>query len=166
MLLSCEISVKEIKKVTKQKDPPELIGKDIEYTFTDSTRLMYKIRAKEFIQEKAEIAIYELPKGGNLSSYDHAGDIVWQMKAGYARSTEDGTLWEFRNDVEAISNNGKTINTELLFWNQKEGELYSDKYVRITYKDGQVLEGKNFTSDEKFETIRMTKITGSGYIKK
>lgn len=166
MLLSCENNIKEIRRITTQSEPAELHGKNIEYTFTDSTRLMYKIQAPEFIQQKMSVAIYVLPKGGNLTSFDKEGNIIWKMKAGYAKSTKEGSLWEFRNNVEAVSSEGKTINTELMYWDQKKGELYSDKYVRIAYKDGQILEGSSFSSDEKFETIRLSKVTGTGYLNK
>ena len=165
MLLSCENSIKEVQDLTNRKDTPEVSGKDIEFIRTDSTRIVYRAYAVEFIQVKNEEAEYnEFPKGGKLISYDDDETQAWQIKANYAKNIKSDELWELRNDVEAISDDGKKINTELLYWDQKKKLIYSDQYVRITTADNQVLEGNSFTSDEKMNKITLKKVTGEVYL--
>jgi LPS export ABC transporter protein LptC len=166
MLLSCENSIKEVKTLTDQKVRPELSGKEIEFVYTDSTRMVYRAMAPRFIQMNTEDDKYqEFPDGGKLVSYKEDGTVEWQIRANYAKNFEEDMLWELRNDVEAVTNDGKVINTELLYWDQKKQEIYSDKYVRITTADDQVLEGNSFNADEKFHHFTLRKVTGEVYLK-
>jgi LPS export ABC transporter protein LptC len=165
MLLSCENSIKEVQNVTSKNENPELSGEDIEFIFTDSTRIKYRAYAVEFTQIKTEDAQYdEFQKGGKVISYEKDGSVAGEIKANYAKHFENDKLWELRNDVVAVSDDGKTINTELMYWDQGKGLIYSDQYVRITTDDGQVLEGNSFSSDDKMNRIVLKKVQGEVYL--
>ena len=165
MLLSCENSIKEVQDATSKEDTPEMSGEGVEFIYTDSTRIVHRAFAVEFTQITTEGKAYdEFPKGGKLISYDEDGTVAGQIEAKYAKHLVSDQLWELRNDVVALSDDGKTINTELMYWDQKKGEIYSDQYVRITDKDGQVLEGNSFSSDEKMDAIILKKVSGEVYL--
>jgi LPS export ABC transporter protein LptC len=161
MLFSCENSIKEVNKVTKKDNTPLLSGENVDFTYTDSTKTIYKARAIEFIQVKKEDEeYYEFPKGGFLNSFNEDEVSEWEIKADYAKHFIKEQLWELRNNVVAKGTDGKIINTELLYWDQKKGRIYSDRYVRITTADGQVLEGNSFESDDKLNKIVLSKVKG------
>jgi len=165
MLLSCENSLKEVESITVQEIRPELYGENVEFIYTDSTRIQYKAFAIEFLQMKTEEEEYnEFPKGGSVISFNEDGSEAWQIKSNYAKNFTKDELWELRNDVVAVSDDGKTINTELLYWDQKKNEIYSDQYVRITTKDNQVLEGNSFTADDKLNRIRLSQVSGQVFL--
>jgi len=165
MLLSCENNIKEVESLTVQEIRPELYGENVEFIYTDSTRIQYKAFAIEFLQMKTEEEEYnEFPKGGNVISYNEDGTQAWQIKSNYAKNLVEDQLWELRNDVVAVSDDGKTINTELLYWDQKKKEIYSDQYVRITEKDGQMLEGNSFTADDKLNRIILSRVSGEVFL--
>jgi len=165
MLLSCENSIKEVESLTVQEIRPELYGENVEFIYTDSTRIQYKAFAIEFLQMKTEEEEYnEFPKGGNVIQYNEDGSQAWKIKSNYAKNFVADQLWELRNDVVATSDDGKTINTELLYWDQKKKEIYSDQYVRITEKDGQMLEGNSFTADDKLNRIILSRVSGEVYL--
>ncbi|MDE5420104.1 LPS export ABC transporter periplasmic protein LptC [Labilibaculum sp. DW002] len=166
MLLSCENNIKEVQDATSKEDTPEVSGEEVEFIYTDSTRIVHRAFAVEFTQITTEGKEYdEFPKGGKLISYDKDGTVAGQIEAKYAKHIVSEQLWELRNDVVAVSDDGKTINTELMYWDQKKGEIYSDQYVRITDEDGQVLEGNSFSSDEKMNNIILKKVSGEVYLK-
>ena len=165
MLLSCENNIKEVESLTVQEIRPELYGENVEFIYTDSTRIQYKAFAIEFLQMKTEEEEYnEFPKGGNVISYNEDGTQAWKIKSNYAKNLVKDELWELRNDVVAVSDDGKTINTELLYWDQKKQEIYSDQYVRITEKDGQMLEGNSFTADDKLNRIILSRVSGEVFL--
>ncbi|MDQ1772144.1 LPS export ABC transporter periplasmic protein LptC [Labilibaculum sp. A4] len=165
MLLSCENSIKEVQSITSNEKNPERSGKDVEFIFTDSTRIKYRAFAVEFIDVKTEDKEYQdFPKGGKITSYDDDGTVAGQIEANYAKHFTSDQLWELRNKVIAVSDDGKTINTELMYWDQGKGLIYSDQYVRITTDDGQVLEGIGFSSDDKMDKITLKKVTGEVYL--
>ncbi|PKQ60809.1 LPS export ABC transporter periplasmic protein LptC [Labilibaculum filiforme] len=165
MLLSCENSIKEVQSITSNEKAPERSGKNVEFIFTDSTRIKSRAFALEFLEVKTEDSEYQdFPKGGRITSYDKDGSIAGQIEANYAKHLISDQLWELRNKVVAISDDGKNINTELMFWDQGKGLIYSDQYVRITTDDGQVLEGIGFSSDDKMNKITLKKVTGEVYL--
>ncbi|RXQ89890.1 LPS export ABC transporter periplasmic protein LptC [Ancylomarina salipaludis] len=165
MLLSCENSIKEVKSITAEETRPEIYGENVEFIFTDSTRIQYKAFAIEFLQIKNEEEEYnEFPKGGNVISYNKDGSQAWTIKSNYAKNIVKDMIWELRNDVVAVSDDGKTINTELMYWDQKNQKIYSDQYVRITKKDGQMLEGNSFTADDKLNHISLSRVSGEVFL--
>lgn len=166
MLLSCENNIKEVESITAQATHPEVYGENVEFVFTDSTRIQYKAYAIEFVQVKTEEEEYnEFTKGGNLVYYNDDGSQAWTIKCNYAKNFVKDKLWELRNDVVAVSDGGKTINTELMYWDQEKGKIYSDQYVRITEKDGQMLEGNSFTADNGLDRIVLSQVSGEVFLK-
>ncbi|MBL4560004.1 MAG: LPS export ABC transporter periplasmic protein LptC [Labilibaculum sp.] len=165
MLLSCENSIKDVQSITSQTKSPERSGKDVEFIFTDSTRIKNRAFAVEFIEVITEDNEYQdFPKGGKITSYNDDGTVAGQIEANYAKHFVSDQLWELRNNVVAVSDDGKTINTELMYWDQGKELIYSDQYVRITTDDGQVLEGTGFSSDDKMNKITLKKVTGEVYL--
>ncbi|MGZ2371245.1 LPS export ABC transporter periplasmic protein LptC [Ancylomarina sp. YFZ004] len=165
MLLSCENNIKEVESLTAEETRPEIYGENVEFIFSDSTRIQYKAYAIEFVEIKTEEEVYkEFPKGGRVISYNEDGSQAWNIKSNYAKFLDDEQLWELRNDVVAVSDDGKTINTELMYWDQKKQKIYSDQYVRITKKDGQMLEGNSFTADDKLNRILLSRVSGEVFL--
>ena len=165
MLLSCENNIKEVESITTQETRPEIYGENVEFVFTDSTRIQYKAFAIEFLQIKTEEEEYnEFPKGGNVIYYNQDGSQAWTIKCNYAKNLVADKFWELRNDVVAVSDDGKTINSELMYWDQKKQTIYSNQYVRITEKDGQMLEGNSFTADDKLNRISLSQVSGEVYL--
>ncbi|HCQ29628.1 MAG TPA: LPS export ABC transporter periplasmic protein LptC, partial [Flavobacteriales bacterium] len=52
------------------------------------------------------------------------------------------------------------LNTEHLIWNQEQGKILSDEFVKIT-TDEQIIMGEGLEADESFETYQINKITGT-----
>ncbi|MRT94208.1 LPS export ABC transporter periplasmic protein LptC [Ancylomarina sp. 16SWW S1-10-2] len=165
MLLSCENNIKDVESVTAQESHPEVYGEKVEFVFTDSTRIQYKAYAIEFRQVKTEEEEYnEFTKGGNLIYYNKDGSQAWTIRCNYAKNFVKDKLWELRNDVVAVSDDGKTISSELMYWDQSKSKIYSDQYVRITEKDGQMLEGNSFTADDGLDRISLSQVSGEVYL--
>ncbi|WP_321295697.1 LPS export ABC transporter periplasmic protein LptC [Marinifilum fragile] len=165
MLLSCENSMKEVQSLTTNQNLPLQQGKEVEFIFTDSTKIQYRAFAIEFIETDSEEKgmLQEFPKGGKIISYDKDESVAWEIKANYAKHYPKEELWELRNNVVAKSADGKTISSELMFWDHTKQLIYSDQYTRIITADGQVLEGSSFSTDEDMNELRMTQGSGKVY---
>jgi LPS export ABC transporter protein LptC len=166
MLLSCENSMKEVQSLTTNQNLPVQQGKEVEFIFTDSTKIQYRAYAVEFVETDSEEEglLREFPKGGKIISYDKDEKTAWEIKANYAKHYPKNELWELRNDVVAKSADGKTINSELMFWDHKKKLIYSNQYTRIITDDGQVLEGTSFSADEDMEEFRLKNVSGEVYL--
>jgi len=166
MLLSCENNIKEVNTLFHEEEHPEFWAKNADYIFTDSTRLRYRALAPEVVQiNTAEQQYKEFPQGGKLIYYKKNGSIACQIRANYAKCFDKEELWELRGNVRAQDTIGQIINTELMFWDKKKKIIYSDKYVRLTSPEGNVIEGNGFSSDDQMENIVIKQITGELYLK-
>ncbi|PXX96805.1 LPS export ABC transporter periplasmic protein LptC [Marinifilum breve] len=165
MLLSCENSMKEVQSLTTNENLPLQQGKEVEFIFTDSTKIQYRAFAVEFIETDSEESgmLQEFPKGGKIISYDKDESVAWEIKANYAKHYPKDELWELRNNVVAKSADGKTISSELMFWDHTKQLIYSDQYTRIITADGQVLEGSSFSIDEDMNDLRLKQGSGKVY---
>ena len=165
MLLSCENNIKDVETITSQESHPEVYGENVQFVFSDSTRIQYKAYAIEFRQVKTEEEEYnEFTKGGNLIYYNKDGSQAWTIKCNYAKNFVKDKLWELRNDVVAVNEEGKTISSELMYWDQNKSKIYSDQYVRIKEKDGQMIEGNSFTADDGLNKILLSSVSGEVFL--
>ena len=127
-----------VKALTDEIDMPDLSGYDIELTFTDSGMLKGRITAPEVHQYlRVEEPYYEFPKGMKAVFYDASGHPKSFIQSRYAIFYENKQLWEARNQVIAESpSEGKKLETEHMFWNQREKKVYSDNFTKLTNPNG------------------------------
>lgn len=167
MLLSCSNQISDVEKFSSDNDNVGMSGKDLTMIYSDSLVVRYKIKAKEYIEYDGEEddKYREFPKGINVKSFDEAGTFEASIKAQYAKYFTMKNLWEARTAVEVSNAEGRKLNTELLYWDTEKGIIYTDKYVRITTPDGQIIEGnQGFKSDQNMKNIELTKISGEIYL--
>ena len=69
------------------------------------------------------------------------------LRADTAYNYEKQGLWKWAGNVKVESLEGKTFETSLLFWNQKEEKIYTDKYIRIQEED-KIITGIGFESNQ------------------
>ena len=65
-----------------------------------------------------------------------------------------------RGNVIAYSNNGDTLYTEELFWQQDSATIYTEQAVKII-KPNMIIYGKGLTADQEFKKYNIKKITGT-----
>lgn len=137
-MTSCKNDIEMVKALTDEIDMPDLSGYNIELTFTDSGMLKGRITAPEVHQYlRREEPYYEFPQGMNTVIYDASGQPKSFIRAKYAIFYENKQLWEGRNQVVAESpSEGKKLETEHMFWDQREKIVYSDNFTKLTNPNG------------------------------
>ena len=98
---------------------------------------------------KMEEPYSEFPNGIIVWFYDGKNEPTAHISARFGRYYEDKGLWEVRDSVVAINENNEILKTELLFWDEPNELIYTDKYVRITTED-QIVRGYGLESDPRF----------------
>lgn len=137
----------EINAITNIEDVPSVVVTDLETTVLDSGVVKYRILASELIQfDKKEPPYWDFPKGGQVIMYDNNGLVEAQIKSNYAKYMTRQKLWELKNDVQAINQNGEVLNTEQLFLDETKDRIYSDLFVKVT-TDSEILTGIGFESN-------------------
>ena len=97
--------------------------------FSDSGITRYRAIAKEFLK------------------FDTLFNIEASLKADTAYNYEKKGLWKLIGNVRVENLEGKKFETSLLFWDQKEEKVYSDKYIRIQ-EDDKIITGIGFESNQ------------------
>lgn len=144
LLAACSNDIETINALVNEVKLPDVSGYNIEISYTDSGILKGKIIAPEALDYNVEEEPYtEFPKGMKVLFYDSTGNQESYIRANYAILYKKKQLWEGRGQVVAENpGKGEKLETEQIFWDQKEKKIYSEKYSVITNKDG-VFYGEN-----------------------
>ncbi len=137
-VISCKNDIETINALNNEIKLPDQSGFNIEITYTDSGRIQGKIYAAEVNKyDRGEEPYVEFPKGMKAVFYDSLERPYAYIKANYAILYEKKQLWEARNQVVAENQlNHDKLETEQMFWDQKEERIYSEKFTRLTNADG------------------------------
>ena len=104
--------------------------------FSDSGITRYRAIAKEFLKfDKAKEPFSYFPEGIYVENLILYLILKLSLKADTAYNYEKKGLWKLIGNVRVENLEGKNLKTSLLFWDQKEEKVYSDKYIRIQEDD-------------------------------
>ena len=164
-LVSCSNDIEKVKLLTEQTKFPDQAITDADIIYSREGIMEVKIEAPVINNyEEVEEPHITFPEGLRVEFYDSTLTIESLFRANYAIYHKPDKLWEAKNNVVAINNEGDTLNTEYLIWNQEEAVIYTDRYVRITTKDG-IIHGKGFEANQNFTNWRIKETTGTIQVK-
>lgn len=151
MLFSCQNDLQTIDTLTRVDEGPLESAFNVEIIYSDEGFVRMILHAEQMDRFAGEEPYLELPKGLHVVFYDTLMNETSSMTARYAISYEDTEIIEARNDVVVINELGEKLNAEQLIWDQRQGIIYSDKFVKVT-TDEEVMYGEGFRADERFNT--------------
>jgi LPS export ABC transporter protein LptC len=164
LFFSCQNDIEIINAITSEIDFPTESIQHIESIYSDSARIEIRIKAPEVKRYGNAIEPFmEFTRGIEVLFYNEQGEINSQLTANFAVYNETEKLWEARDSVVAINVNGEVLNTDLLFWDEEKGLIYSNKFVKIT-TDDEVLFGEGLEANQDFSDWVIKKPTGTIYL--
>lgn len=167
ILSSCfRNTAKEIHEVEEEQERASFIVQDLHTTITDSGYVKYDFETPELEQyDNVEDPYIDFPVGLKFKMYsEHGQTLKTTVRCNNARFFKDRNLWELNNDVEAVTQKGEILNTEQLFWDTKNHNIYSEKFVKISTQS-QLITGYGFESDEKMSKYEIKRPGGEIEIK-
>ena len=81
------------------------------------------------------------------------------IKADTAYYYEKKKLWKLKGNVHIQSQRGDKFDTELLFWDENDKKVYSDKFIRIEQED-KTITGYGFESNQELTDYVIRNTTG------
>jgi LPS export ABC transporter protein LptC len=149
----------EIKALEGTENIPSLELYDYTSNITDSGKIKYRLITPILLHFDAREDPYkEFPQGGHIIAYDSIGHIKSEIKCKYAINHEKEKLWDLRNNVEAINEDGVIFNSEQLFWNEKDAEIYTEKFIKITTED-KIVTGYGMEATQDFKTYEIKNVS-------
>ena len=144
---------------------PEQRGENITMVYTDSGDLRAKMLSPlvEHYNANKSNPLTLMSKGILVYFYkEDKSHPNSKLKANYATRFEQKQLIELKNDIEVVNEEGDTLNTEYLLWDEKTRMITSNAFVRIKKKK-EILYGEGFESNEDFSKYKIFKIKGTIY---
>lgn len=157
----CDNSIEKVKLLNQEVDFPDQSMTDAEIIHSKHGMVKVRVTAPKINRyQSVEEPHTVFPQGLTVLFYDSTMSVESKISANYAIYHEPDELWEAKNNVVAINNEGDTLNTEYLVWRQDKEIIYTDRYVRITTKDG-IIHGKGFEANQDFTDYEIKETSGT-----
>lgn len=159
VLFGCESNFKEVHKNNYSEFVPSGDADNVNLKYTDSGKIKsILISPKMLDYANVDFAFTEFPKGVDVTIYDEKGKRTF-IKSNYAISYKQTSIIDLQGKVKITSETGQILETEQLFFDQKNQWFYTEKKFKLTdAANSSVGQGIDFSKD--FKTINSQRIQG------
>ena len=162
LTIACSSEKKEIVDVAFDPEKTYTMkATEVNSLVSDSGLTRYRLNAKEWLVfDKAKDPYWYFPEGIYVEKFDTLFQTEASIKADTAFYFSKRELWRLVGNVKVESLQGGKFDTSELFWNQKEGKVYSDKYIRIEQED-KIITGVGFESNQEMTQYKIFNSKGT-----
>lgn len=159
VVLGCESNFKEVQKNDYSEFVPSGDADNVNLKYTDSGKIKsILISPKMFDYANADFPFTEFPKGVDVTIYDNSGKKTF-IKSNYAISYKQTNIIDLQGKVKITSEAGQMLETEQLYFDQKNEWFYTEKKFKLTdAKGGSTGQGIDFSKD--FKVVNSQRIEG------
>lgn len=160
LFLGCESNFKEIQKSNFAEFVPSGEADGINLKYTDSgriTAILVSPKMKEFAT--VDFPFTEFPKGVDVTLYDKNKKRTIIL-ADYATSYKLTNVIDLKGNVKITSQDGQMLETDQLYFDQKNEWFYTEKSFKFTDPKG-VSNGQGIDFSKDFKIINSQRIAGA-----
>ncbi|OWP84631.1 LPS export ABC transporter periplasmic protein LptC [Flavobacterium davisii] len=158
--MSCENSINEVRKIGITSINPIGEVEDFNLKYTDSGRIKAVLISPKMLDyTTAEFPFNEFPDGLNLAVYDEKGNKSL-VTSQYAIIYNKTNLIELSQNVIITTHDGKRLETEQLYYDQKNEWFFTQKPFKFT-NDGSVINGIGIDFSKDFHFLDTQNIQGT-----
>ena len=156
---SCESNFKDVQKMGVSEFTPSGDADSINLKYTDSGRITANLISPKMLDyATVEFPFTEFPNGMHLTLFDKNGKETY-IDAKYAISHKTTNIIDLQGDVKISNQNGEVLETEQLYYDQKNEWFFTEKKFKfISPKGVSYGEGIDFSKD--FKKVNSQKISG------
>ena len=157
LFFGCESNFKEVQKINFSEFVPTGDADRINLKYTDSGRITAILMSPRMLDfSNVSFPFTEFPKGMGLTLYDKNGKKTF-IKSDYAVTFNITNIIDLRGNVKITSENGQTLETEQLYFDQKNEWFFTEKSFKFTDAKG-VSNGQGIDFSKDFKVINSQKI--------
>jgi hypothetical protein len=161
LLSACENDLNKIKEVSaKLVSQPIDTTRGVEVIYSDSAIVKGIMKTPLMIHYAVAKPYYIMPKGVKVVFFDVNGKETGNIVADSAANHDIEKLIEFHKNVVCTNAKGETFKSDELIWDQLKKTIYSNKPVQMATPSGNIMNGKDFKSDDALLHPIMTQSTG------
>ncbi|MBC7440535.1 MAG: LPS export ABC transporter periplasmic protein LptC [Flavobacterium sp.] len=160
MSTACESNLKEVQKSTFSEFSPSGEADSLTLKYTDSGKIQAVLETSKMKDFGSVIFPFtEFPKGILLTLYDKNAKKTY-VKSDFATQYKLSEIIDLRGNVKITSDQGAFLETQQLYYDQKNEWFYTEKFFKLTDpKNGNTSgEGVDFNKD--FTIINYQKVKG------
>ncbi|MDQ5928360.1 MAG: hypothetical protein QG594_134 [Bacteroidota bacterium] len=159
VFFGCESNFKEVQKNNVSEFVPTGEADSVNLKYTDSGAIRIVLLSSKMLDYSSVIFPFtDFPKGIHLTIYDQKGKKT-TVTAQYAISYSKTSIIDLRRKVVILSEDGPKLETEQLFYDQKNQWFYTEKKFKFSDAKG-VSYGQGIDFSKDFKVINSQKIEG------
>lgn len=157
--LSCESNFKDVQKINYSEFTPSGEADDFNLKYTDSGRITSVLVSPKMLDyATVEFPFTEFPKGIDVTFFDKNGKRTF-VRSDYAVTFKGTDVIDLRGNVRISNEAGQVMETEQLYFDQKNQWFYTEKKFKFTDPKGVSYgEGIDFSKD--FRIVNSQRISG------
>ena len=161
-MASCGKENKEVVEVTfDPENTYTLRTTDVSSLISDSGITRYRMNAKEWLVfGKAKEPYRYFPQGVYVEKFDSLFNVEASVKADTAYYWDKKGLYKLIGHVSILSQEGKKLDTSILYFDQKEDQIYTDEYFELEEGD-KIITGIGFKSNQNMTKYKIFNSQGT-----
>ncbi|WP_075342527.1 LPS export ABC transporter periplasmic protein LptC [Tenacibaculum agarivorans] len=168
MFFSCTNDTNKVRDFLADKNLPIGVAKDAYHVYKDSGKVTSKLITpllRDFSNRKNH-PYNEFPKGIKIITYENDGLDSTTITGNYALSYAKTSVSEIKGNVVVYNHtNGRKLETNQLFWDQREKYLFTEDGFRVT-STKDTINGFGFESKQDLSKWILKDISGNVAVKK
>jgi LPS export ABC transporter protein LptC len=159
LFFGCESNFKEVQKINFTEFTPSGDADKVNLKYTDSGLIKVVLISPKML-DFATVAFpfTEFPKGIDVTLYDDKGKKT-RVTSNYAVSYKQTSIIDLQGKVKIVSEDGQKLETEQLYFDQKNEWFYTEKKFKFTDLKG-TSNGQGIDFSKDFKVINSQRIKG------
>jgi LPS export ABC transporter protein LptC len=159
LFFGCESNFKEVQKINVTAFTPSGDADNVNLKYTDSGLIKTILLSPKMLDyATVDFPFTEFPKGIDVTLYDKKGEKT-RVTSNYAISYKETGIIDLQGKVKIVSEKGQILETEQLYYDQKNEWFFTEKKFNFTdIKGSSNGQGIDFSKD--FKIINSQRLTG------
>lgn len=159
LFFGCESNFKEVQKINFSEFVPSSDADKVNLKYTDSGRITaILVSTKMLDYTSVDFPFTEFPKGIDVTLFDKNAKKTF-IRSNYAVSYKGTTIIDLQGKVKISTEDGKTLETEQLYFDQKNEWFFTERKFKLSDAKG-TSNGQGIDFSKDFKVINSQKITG------
>lgn len=157
---SCENDMAQVRDLSAKKEMREEATKVESYISSDG-RMKAKLSAPLMYRTVTGDTPYvEFPTTMHVDFYNDSAQIETRLDCKYGKYYETYEKVYLRDSVVVVTVKGDTLKSPDLWWDQRQGIFYTDKYAEYKGKDQNIQGNKGLQATQDLKTVTFKAPTG------
>ena len=159
LFFGCESNFKEVQKINFTEFTPSGDADKVNLKYTDSGLIKVVLLSPKMLDfATVSFPFTEFPKGIDVTLYDDKGQKT-RVTSKYAVSYKATGIIDLQGNVKIVAENGQKLETEQLYFDQKNEWFYTEKKFKFTDLKG-TSNGQGIDFSKDFKVIKSQRIMG------